>query len=217
MNIKETVEMTVNTVNAFVIGNSEDLQNATNFIKEIKEKSKFVKEHYEPMLKATKEAYDKVKFERDYYLKPLETAETNMKSLMNEYNNKILALQRAEAEAKRKAEEEQRKKLEEMQKAVAEGDIAKVQENIEEVLATTTTEETVEKPQIQGMNTRTVYEIEVTDITKVPATLNRVLLVELSKIGKTYLLDQYKLMKALKKDFKVDGIEVIEKVTTVIR
>lgn len=214
--ISSTVEMIVNTADALVISNNEDLQNATNFIKEIKEKSKFIKEHYEPMIKATKEAYDKVKFERDFYLKPLEKAENDVKKIMNEYNNKILMMQRAAEEAKRKAEEEQKKKLEEISQSIAEGNTENIQAKIKEAI-TTTTVETVEKAQVQGMSTRTMIEIEVKDYSKMPTVVNGIPIVELSKIGKQYLLDQYKKSKAFNKQFKVDGIEFIEKVTTVIK
>lgn len=67
------------------------------------------------------------------------------------------------------------------------------------------------------MSVRTIIEVIVNDISKVPATFNGVPLVELSKIGKECLIKEYSINKALKKDFKVDGLEIKEKVTTVIR
>lgn len=217
MDIKDSVAMVVDTKNSFIISNNDDLQRATEFIKDIKVRAKFVKDHYEPMIKATKDAYDRVRSERDTYLKPLEEAETDMKQIMNEYNNKILALQRAEQEAKRRAEEEQRLKLEEMQKAVVEGNAEKIQEKLEETISTYVPETTVERAQAQGMSTRMLIELEIKDISKVPATVNMMPILELSKLGRQYLIDQYKRMKSFGKEFKVEGIEFVEKVTTVIR
>ena len=75
MKQKEDLEMQVqmmrDTAESIIISNEEDLQNATNFIKELKSKQKVVTDFYEPMVKATKESYDKIKYERDKLLKPL--------------------------------------------------------------------------------------------------------------------------------------------------
>ena len=65
MKQKEDLEMQVqmmrDTAESIIISNEEDLQNATNFIKELKSKQKVVTDFYEPMVKAPKESYDKIK------------------------------------------------------------------------------------------------------------------------------------------------------------
>ena len=85
------------------------------------------------------------------------------------------------------------------------------------MLETTTEDNKIEKPNITGMSTRIVYVVNVLDIDKVPKRYNNVPLLELSKLGKDYLIKEYKISKALHQDFNVDGIEVKEEVTTVVR
>jgi len=194
------------------------LQQATDFIKEVKEKQQVVKDFYDPMVKATKKSYDEVKAERDNLLNPLKDTEQEMRGLMNDYNNKILQLQRAEEERIRREKEEQQKKLAETQANIANGNNAEAQKQVTEVLnSTTLSERTVKIPKIAGMQTRTVYKIEITDITQIPTTINNVPIVELSKVGKDYLLQQYKIMKSIGKEFKISGIDIKEEVTTVIK
>ena len=212
------VELIKDTAESIIISNEEELKMATDFIKEVKEKQKVVKDFYEPMVKATKESYDKVKAGRDNVLKPLQETEKEMRNLMNDYNNKVLQLKRAEEERLRKEKEEQQKKLLEAQQNIVNGNTEKAQQQMQEIMNNTTlSEKTVEIPKIVGMSTRTTYKVEITDISKVPTTINNVPIVELSKVGKDYLLQQYKVMKSLGKEFNVPGIEIKEEVTTVIR
>ena len=216
--LKEQVDLIRATAESIVISNEKELKMATDFTKEVKEKQKIIKDFYEPMVKATKESYDKIKAERDNLLKPLQDTEKEMRSLMNEYNNKLLLLKRAEEERIRKEKEDQEKKLEEIQKDIAKGNTDNVQQRVTEIMNTTTlSEKAVNIPKVAGMSTRTTYKIEITDINKIPTTLNNIPLVELSKVGKDYLLQQYKIMKALNQEFKIPGIEIKEEVTTVIR
>lgn len=216
--LKEQVDLIRATAESIVISNEKELKMATDFTKEVKEKQKIIKDFYEPMVKAAKESYDKIKAERDNLLKPLQDTEKEMRSLMNEYNNKLLLLKRAEEERIRKEKEDQEKKLEEIQKDIAKGNTDNVQQRVTEIMNTTTlSEKTVNIPKVAGMSTRTTYKIEITDINKIPTTLNNIPLVELSKVGKDYLLQQYKIMKALNQEFKIPGIEIKEEVTTVIR
>ena len=216
--LEKQVQMIKSTSESIVISNEEELQNATNFIKEIKEKQKVVKDFYEPMVKATKESYDKIKTERDKLLKPLKETETDIRGLMNDYNNKVLQLKKAEEERIRKEKEEQERKMQELQKEIQEGNTENIQNKVEEIMnCTTLPEKNIEVPKVQGMATRITYKVEITDIEKMPTTLNNLPLVELSKIGKEYLLKEYKIQKALGKEFIVPGIEIKEEVTTVIR
>lgn len=216
--LEDQVQMIKFTAESIIISNEEELQNATDFMKNIKEKQKVVKDFYEPMVKATKESYDKTKAERDKLLKPLKEIETDIRELMNEYNNKVLQLKKAEEEKIRKEKQEQERKMKELQKNIEEGNTENIQDKVEEIMnSTTLPEKTVDIPKVQGMITRTTYKVEITDIEKIPTTLNNVPLIELSKIGKEYLLKEYKIQKALGKEFVVPGIEIKEEVTTVIR
>ena len=216
--LKEQVELIRTTAESIIISNEDELKNATDFIKEVKDKEKVVKDFYEPMIKATKESYDKVKAERDNILKPLQETEKELRELMNEYNNKLLQMKKAEEERIKREKEEQQKKLAEIQQNIAAGNVEGLQEKVDEIMnSTMISEKTVEIPKVAGMNTRTTYKIEIIDITKVPTTINNVPIVELSKVGKSYILEQYKIMKALGKEYEVPGIEIKEEVTTVIR
>lgn len=216
--LEKKVQMITDTAQSIVISNEEELQNATEFIKTLKEQQKVVKDFYDPMVKATKESYDKVKAERDKLLKPLKENETEIRGLMNEYSNKILQLKKAEEERIKKEQEEQQRKMKELQENIAKGNTDNLQEQVDEIMnSTTMAERTVEIPKVAGMSTRTTYKVEITDISKVPTTYNNVPLVELSKVGKNYLIQQYKIMKSLNQELNIPGIEVKEEVTTVIR
>ena len=216
--LKEQVQMIKDTSESIVISNEEDLQNVTNFIKGIKEKQKVVSDFYDPMVKATKESYDKIKNERDSLLKPLKESEKEMRQLMNDYNNKVLMLKKAEEERIKRETQEQQRKLLEAQKNIINGNIEEGQKQVEEILNNTTlAERKVEIPKAVGMATRTIYKIEITDILKLPTTYNKVPLVELSTIGKKYLIEQYKIAKAVNSTFEVPGIKIIEEVTTIIK
>lgn len=216
--LHEQVQMIRNTAESIVIANEEDLQNATDFIKDIKQKQKVIKDFYEPMVKATKESYDKIRDERDNLIRPLKDTENDIRGLMNDYNNKMLQLKKAEEERIKKEKEEQERKLRELQQDIEKGNTENIQEKMEEVMnSTTLPEKTINETKVVGMATRTTYKIEITDINKIPTTLNNIPLVELSKIGKEYLLKEYKIQKALGKEFNVPGIKIKEEVTTVIR
>lgn len=216
--LQKQVQMMRDTAESIVISNEEELQNATDFIKELKSKQKVVSDFYDPMVKATKESYDKIRHERDILLKPLKDTEVEIRGLMNEYNTKVMMLKKAEEERIKKAQEEQQRKLQEAQKDMENGNKEEAQAKIDEVMnATTIATKTVEVPQVKNMSTRITYKIEVKDITKLPTTLNGVPIVELSKVGKNYLLEQYKTLKALNMPFNVPGIEIKEEATTIIR
>ena len=215
--LQKQVQMIRDTAESIIISNEEELQNATNFIKDLKQKQKVVSDFYEPMVKATKESYDKIRNERDNLLKPLKNTEVEIRGLMNDYNNKIMAQKRAEEERIQKEKEMQEKKLLEAQENIKNGNIEKGESQMQEILNNTTLiSRTVNTPKITGMATRTTYKVEITDINKMPTTYNNVPLVELSKIGKKYLVEQYKIAKTLKQDFKISGLKITEEVTTVI-
>ena len=134
----EQVNLIKDTAESIIISNEDELKAATDFIKEVKEKQKVVKNFYEPMVKATKESYDKVKAERDNLLKPLQETEKEMRTLMNDYNNKLLQLKRAEEERLRREKEVQQKKLLEAQQNIINGDTEKAQEQMQEIMNNTT-------------------------------------------------------------------------------
>ena len=83
--------------------------------------------------------------------------------------------------------------------------------------STSLPEKKIETPKVIGMATRTTYKVNITDITKVPTTYNNIPIVEISTIGKKYLVEQYKIAKATKTEFNVPGIEITEEATTIIR
>ena len=215
--IKNEVTLIQNTADSLIISNNEDLNKATEFIKEIKARYKSIESFYEPMITSAKTTYDTVKAERDKYLKPLKQAENDIKGIMNDYNNKILALQRAEEERVKQEEAERQKKLVVAQKELMNGN-PDAREQIQEALETTIESRQINiKPAIAGMSVRNVVKITVKDIEKVPAKLNGVPLLELSKLGTDYIIKEYKISKALKQPFEIPGIEIKEEVTTVIR
>lgn len=193
------VEMVVTTTEGLVISNAQDLQNATNFIKDIREKRKAIEQHYEPMIKSAKQAYDIAKEERDKYIKPLKQAEDTVKQIMNDYNNKMLQLEKLEKQ----------KKLNELAQAIREGDA----DTATNMLTQSSIDTITVKEKIDNMSTRKAVKVKVTDITQVPLTFEGVPILELSKFGESYLVSRYKKDSSL----KVPGLEFCEEVTTVIR
>lgn len=196
---EEIVDLVVNTVEGLVISNAQDLQNATNFIKDIRQKREMIEKHYEPMVKSAKEAYDVAKSERDKYVKPLKQAEDTVKQIMNDYNNKMLQLDKLEKQ----------NKLNELVEAVREGDAVKASM----MLTQSSVDDVKIKEVIKDMSTRKKIKIKVLDIAKVPTTVDNVPILELSKFGESYLLNKYKKDS----DIKIDGLEFVEEVTTVVR
>ena len=194
------------TVDSLVINNNGDLQNAVDFIKEIKKKATFVENHYEPMVSACKESYDKVRKERDFYLKPLKEAEQTVRDMINEYNNKIAALQKAEAVKRLKEDEE-------LKEAVNNGNVDLILEKINSLAE----DKTVNKAQAIGMGTRTKTIIKVLDIDKIPAKYNGFPILSLTKMGEKILLDEYKKCKAKGKEFEIEGVEFVEELITVLK
>ena len=179
--------------------NAQDLQNATNFIKNIREKREMIEHHYEPMVKAAKKAYDIAKEERDRYVKPLKQCEDNVKQIMNDYNNKMLQLEKLEKQ----------RKLDELAQAIREGDA----ETATTMLTQSSADDIMPKEKVSNMSTRKKVKIEVKDISKVPAIYKNVPLLELSKFGEQWLLNCYKK----EPDLKIEVLEFVEEVTTVIR
>ena len=193
------VDLVVTTTDGLTISNSQDLQNATNFIKDIREKREMIEHHYEPMVKAAKKAYDIAKEERDRYVKPLKQCEDNVKQIMNDYNNKMLQLEKLEKQ----------RKLDELAQAIREGDA----ETATTMLTQSSVDDIRPKEKVNNMSTRKKVKIEVQDIAKVPAIYKNVPLLELSKFGEQWLLNCYKKNP----DLKIEGLEFVEEVTTVIR
>lgn len=214
--IKNDVDLIISTAEAMVISNNEDLERATNFVKEIKARYKSIESFYEPIVTSAKKNYDTVRAERDKYLKPLKEIENEIKGLMNNYNNKMLQLRKAEEERIAKEKEEMNKKLIEAQKELADGNI-EAREKIENLLETTSDENRIQAPKVAGMSTRTVYTVEIKDLDLAPKRFNNVPIMELSKLGKEYLIKEYKIARVLGQNFQIDGIEIKEEVTTVVR
>lgn len=198
-NNEEVVDMIVTTVDGLVISNAQDLQNATNFIKDIREKRQAIEHHYEPMVKSAKKAYDIAKEERDKYVKPLKQAEDTVKQIMNDYNNKMLQLEKLEKQ----------KKLDELAQAIREGDA----DTATNMLTQSSTNTVVVKEKINNMSTRKTIKIKVTDIAQVPKTYEGIPILELSKFAENYLISKYKKDPSL----SIPGLEFCEEVTTVIR
>ena len=194
------------TVDSLVINNNGDLQNAVDFIKEIKKRATFVQNHYEPMVSACKESYDKVRKERDFYLKPLKEAEQTVRDMVNDYNNKIAALQKAEEIKKLKEDEK-------LKEAVNNGDVDLIKGKINCFEMA----QNVNKAEAVGMGTRTKTTIKIVDIEKIPVKYNGFPILSLTKMGEKILLDEYKKCKVKGIEFQIKGVEFVEELITVLK
>ena len=194
------------TVDSLVINNNGDLQNAVDFIKEIKKRATFVQNHYEPMVSACKESYDKVRKERDFYLKPLKEAEQTVRDMVNDYNNKIAALHKAEEIKKLKEDEK-------LKEAVNNGDVDLIKGKINSFEMA----QNVNKAEAVGMGTRTKTTIKIVDIEKIPVKYNGFPILSLTKMGEKILLDEYKKCKVKGIEFQIEGVEFVEELITVLK
>ncbi len=202
--------------NSIVITNAKDYEDAAEICKQVKITNQNVTAYWEPMRKSTYDAYNTVLAHKKEMVKPLETAEKTLKAKMVEYNTKMETQRRiAEANAKKAAQAEVDRLLEEAQAALDAGDTARAEELLAEAdaydTAATTMVVTGDKPTANGTTAMKTWTIKVTDPAKVPVNVNGV---EIRPVDEAAVL---KLVKAMKGNIAIPGIEIEETYTMAVR
>lgn len=210
---KETSEVVL-TAKAITINTQEDLEQATEITKKIKEANKKVAEYWKPIKNQAKKVHSDICNKEKDNLAPLEEAEKILKS-------KIIFFITEQEEQKRIKEEEARKLKEaEAFRLLQEAEKLKEEGKQEEAIITEVMAQTVDTAvvkvensvkKVDGLSFRTIYKAEIIDDTKVPTSINGMIIrpVDLAQINK--------LLQTSKGQLKIEGIKVVEEKVSSIR
>jgi len=157
------------------IENQEDLVVANNFLGQIKDMSKKIKEYWELPKKAASEAHKDICKKEKEMLEPLQDSEKIIKQKMSDYREKIRLI--AEQEEQRQKEERQKLIEAELKRAEdfsQKGDAlqAEIAINNAILIQNADVNTGVENEKVEGLSFRKDYEILVVDETKVPSYIN---------------------------------------------
>lgn len=166
LEIKKEVEPILATASSIKITNKNELQFASEFLRNIKTAQKKIKEYWNPLKKKAYEAWKQITAKENEMLKPLENAERNIKQKIAKF----------EFEERQRIEEEKRKlqaKLEaqarkERERLLKKADKLKTPELKEKLLEEA---EQIEAPEIhieadlkvEGISYKTIWKAKVID------------------------------------------------------
>lgn len=171
-NVKQEALTVEQQAEAVQIATNADFENAAAILKNIKtSKQKFI-DFFAASKKATDAAHKAVVANEKACTTPCDKAEAVIKRKMLAYSQKIEAERRAaEEEARKKAKEESDRLLAEAAKAEKSGDTMQATVNMAmaEQMETVKPVVQVAKPQVQGISTKKVWKVRVTDEKAVPA------------------------------------------------
>lgn len=163
--VESKVSLLCNRANGFVVGNEDDVNLASEFLKRIRDTEKKIEkkrlEFTQPLnqsLKAINATFKKL-------IEPLSGARKILSDKVLMWRKKEEEKARIEEEKRRKAEEEKIRKIRE-----AEIEEAKKEEMIEKVIETEESKPAIKKPQatIGKTQARKVWAFEVIDFSQVP-------------------------------------------------
>ncbi|MCD8294909.1 MAG: hypothetical protein LUE27_06695 [Clostridia bacterium] len=202
--------------NAIVITNDADYQEASDICSQVKTTKQNVVDYWEPIRKPAYDAYNTILKHKKDMTDPLDKAEKTLKAKMVDYNNKMELERRiAEANARKAAQAEVDRLVEEADAALKAGDTALAEQLLAEAemydVASTTLTVAGNKPEANGSYTTKAWTIKVTDAAKVPVSVNGV---EIRPVDEAAVL---KLVKAMKGNITIPGIEIEETCTVAVR
>ena len=173
--IKNESNNIIEMANNINITCQEDLQNAANFLNEIKDTQKRIKKYWEEPIKSAYEAHKKLKAKENEMLEPLQNSEKIIKNKVSDYNSYMEQLKREEKERIRAEQQQQAyEELQEAERLRALGDEigAKIAEENAEMMSQVEVKVDSKVEKVNGLSFRKDYEIIVADATKVPAYIN---------------------------------------------
>lgn len=162
---------------AYTISTNEDYSEAAEFLKRVKGAANEVKTYWKPAKDAAAKAHKEICQKEKAMLSICESAEDVLKAKMLSYSRKVEAERRAaEEEARKKAKEESDRLLAEAAKAEKSGDAmaATVNMAMAEQMESVKPAVQMAKPKVQGISTKKVWKVKVTNEKAVPPYANGV-------------------------------------------
>ena len=214
--IKDGVTNVERMASQITIQSDEDLQNAVDFVKTIKESASKVTEFFKPMKDNAYKAHKSICDREKNMLKPLQTAEKEVKGKIGDWTREQERIRaEKEAEMRRLAEEESARKLEEAARLDAEGKKAEAEVALQDAQFT---EEAAKNmtvaaaaPKASGLSTQKAWEITNIDAAKVPVEINGI---EIRPVDKSAVM---KLIKMSKGKAVIPGITYRETTQVSVR
>jgi len=157
------------------IATNEDYEQGAEFLKRVKSAEKEVKAYWKPAKDAAAKAHKEICQKEKAMLSICESAEKVLKTKMLAYSQKVEAERRAaEEQARKAAQKESDRLLAEAAKAEKSGDAmaATVNMAMAEQMETVKPTAQVAAPKVQGVSTKKVLKVKITDEKAVPAYAN---------------------------------------------
>lgn len=198
-----------------VVTDDESLQAAVNLTSEIKKRQTTVTDFFEPMRKATKEAYDSVLARKKDMLDPLKKAEAILKNTIGTYQIEQDRKRREQEEAmKRALQAQMESQLSAAAAAEANGDSAAAADAMADAVALESASVVGLAPapaKVKGLSTSYDWEIASIDDGIVPISINGMMIRPVDVKAVT------KLAKATKGAIQIPGITFRKVAKTSIR
>lgn len=175
--IKDSVTSVERMASEITIKSDEDLQNAVDFVKTIKESAGKVTEFFKPMKDSAYKAHKSVCDREKSMLKPLQTAEKEVKEKIGCWTREQERIRaEREAEMRRMAEAESARKLEEAARLEAEGKKEEAEAALQDAQYTEDAAKNMTvmaaSPKADGLSAQKAWEIVDVDSSKVPVEIN---------------------------------------------
>jgi hypothetical protein len=170
--VKEQATTLEQQAQAYTISTNEDYSEAANFLKRVKGATNEVKAYWKPAKDAAAKAHKEICEKEKAMLSICESAEKILKAKMLTYSQEIEAQRRAaEEEARKAAQAESDRLLAEAAKAEKSGDTMQATVNMAmaEQMEAVKPAVQVAAPAVQGISTKKVWKVRVTDEKAVPA------------------------------------------------
>lgn len=172
LTVKQEATSLEQQAQAYTIATNEDYEQAAEFLKRVKAARKQVEDYWEEPIKKAFEAHKALTVKRKQMTDTCDSAEKVMKRKMLAYSTKIEAERRAaEEQARKAAQEEADRLLAEAAKAEESGDTMQATVNMAmaEQVASIKPAVQVVAPKIQGVSTKKVWKVKITDAKAVPS------------------------------------------------
>ena len=211
--VKEQATTLEQQAQTYQIVSNTDYEEAAGFLKRVKGAETEVKTYWKPAKDAAAKAHKEICEKEKAMLSVCESAERVMKTKMLTYSQKIEAERRAaEEQARKAAQEESDRLLAEAAKAEESGDTmgATVNYQMAEQMESVKPAVQVAKPKVQGISTKRVWKVRITDEAKIPSYVNGVCVRE---INTAKLLGLHRLNP----NIKIDGVEFVQEETLAVR
>jgi hypothetical protein len=160
---------------SIAVTDARECELANTFRKKIKTAILQVREVFDPIIKKAYQAHAEAVAQRDKFLKPLQSADNDLKDKLGKYaaEQERLALveqRRLQAEAEEKARKEREKLEIRIEKAKVKGNIEKAEmlkEQAETIIPFAPMGQ-IKKPEVDGLSFYDGYDFEILDINLIP-------------------------------------------------